>query len=58
VSDDFPRDAHDDMVANRCYGRITIHYEGGAVVMVKKEVTIKSPQVNNNKGGRLRHEKL
>jgi len=48
-NDSFPREHHNDMVRNRRYGRLVIHYEGGAVCLVTKEETVKPrPQTSGN----------
>jgi len=40
---DWVRSCHEDMKTNSKFGRLTFHYEGGRVIFVKKEETLKPP---------------
>jgi len=45
----FIRENHEDMVTNRRYGKLTIQYEAGRVVVIKKEETLKPKELIERK---------
>lgn len=43
---------HQDMVENKRWGQLIIVYQGGEMVVVKKELTLKPPKENGNGNGK------